>query len=299
MNPFYPFGFLILLLSCCLCVEGFVCVHSPSTSTRKSVMLEMAGFGTKAQKNKKKKTKSTSFDVSASLSRLEKRYDEVMLQMSKQMAKNDEDPRWASSVDDGEEFITSEYVITARAEKKKGVHDWVPIAQLCISYPESMYDSESKEFAEAAVSSYCREISYVAGMGAPVFQSIARNDVEYATEPVESFYKYVYESVVEENKDRENMSKAEAREILGLEDEPSADKNQIKQAYRKLSFQLHPDRVDESSDAAESASRFEKVQLAYETLSSGIRENGENEQSSEVILFSLPFFTERCYFLKL
>jgi len=199
-----------------------------------------------------------------------------MLQMSKQMAKNDEDPRWASSVDDGEEFITSEYVITARAEKKKGVHDWVPIAQLCISYPESMYDSESKEFAEAAVSSYCREISYVAGMGAPVFQSIARNDVEYATEPVESFYKYVYESVVEENKDRENMSKAEAREILGLEDEPSADKNQIKQAYRKLSFQLHPDRVDESSDAVESASRFEKVQLAYETLSSGIRENGKS-----------------------
>ena len=53
------------------------------------------------------------------------------------------------------------------------------------------------------------------------------------------------------------------------------DKAVIKQAYRKLSFSLHPDRVegdDEEKEAA--AERFGRVKLAYDTLSSGVRQDG-------------------------
>jgi hypothetical protein len=70
------------------------------------------------------------------------------------------------------------------------------------------------------------------------------------------------------------MTKAKAREILGLEPNES-DKSAIKQAYRKLSFELHPDRVDGSEEEQETAAdRFGEVKLAYEILSSGVRQEG-------------------------
>lgn len=261
-------------------VQAFLSVQLRGEKTSNGV-LHMAGFGTKAPKKKKKKatSKQPSFDINASISRLEKRYDELMLASAKQMAKADEDPRWAASDSETkEDIITSEYMIAARASSKKGVNDWVPICQICIAYPESEYQPESKAILEAAVSSYCREISHVAIQGAQVFSTVARNDMEYGIEPVDSFFKYVYESVVEENSDKpKTMSKAVARQVLGLEDDPSLDKTQIKQAYRKLSFQLHPDRVDtETMDADEASERFEKVQQAFEILTSGIRETGKS-----------------------
>ena len=180
-------------------VQAFLTVQLRGEKTSNGV-LHMAGFGTKAPKKKKKKatSKQPSFDINASISRLEKRYDELMLASAKQMAKADEDPRWAASDSETkEDIITSEYMIAARASSKKGVNDWVPICQICIAYPESEYQPESKAILEAAVSSYCREISHVAIQGAQVFSTVARNDMEYGIEPVDSFFKYVYESVVE------------------------------------------------------------------------------------------------------
>jgi hypothetical protein len=111
-----------------------------------------------------------------------------------------------------------------------------------------------------------------------VFATIARNELQYSVEPVDSFHKFVYDEVIEgkanQNKD-ETMGKVEARTVLGL---ASSSKNNeiskadIKQAYRKLSFELHPDRFDGTPEQCEeAATRFSRVQIAYETLSSGVR----------------------------
>jgi hypothetical protein len=238
----------------------------------------MAGFGAVAvkskPKNKKKKngSKQASFDVNASISRLEKKYDELMLASAKKIARDDEDPRWASA-DANEDKITSEFVVAARSQSKRGVDDWVPIAQICIAYPESEYQPESKEILESSISSYCRELSHVASFGAPIFSTVARSDIEYSAEPTDSFHKFVYDAVVEEG-DNKTMSKKAAREILELDDK-SSDRSEIKKAYRSLSFKLHPDRIS-GKDSDESSTNFEQVQLAYETLTSGIREENKS-----------------------
>jgi hypothetical protein len=258
------------LLSCH--VQSFAPTRLLPTETKL-----MAGFGatTSSPKNKNKKAKNAPFDVNASLARLEKKYRAMMLASNKQLAKKDEEPR---SVSAEEETITSEFVIAARAMSQQGLHDWVPIAQLCVSYPESNYHETeiSKEISQAAVSAYCREISLAAGMGAPMFSSVARNEMEYGVEPLDSFFKHVYEKLVEENKEKKTMPKGEARSILGLENETDLDKAKIKQAYRTLSFSLHPDRLGESDDREEAAVRFENVKTAYEMLTQGVREAGKS-----------------------
>lgn len=262
------------VLLCCNPVQSFAPSQhlSPHTTTKL-----MGGFGaTKSKpKSKKKKTKTTPFDVSASMSRLEKKYEKMMLASAKQIAKVDDDQPKPDA--EQEDTITSEFMVAARALSKQGVHDWVPIAQLCVAYPESNYHEveSNKDILQAAVSAYCREISHVAGIGAQMFSSVARSDIQYSVEPVDSFHKHVYERVIEENKNgKKTMSKAEARTILELEND--IDKTQIKQAYRRLSFALHPDRLEESADAEEAAGRFENVQAAYETLTSGVRESGKS-----------------------
>jgi hypothetical protein len=227
------------------------------------------------------------FDVNASMMRLEKRYYELQMAAAKQMAKDDDDEEeeddsiWATDKsvtteeksDTTEEKITSEYVVTARSiGKSGGVKDWIPFAQLCLVRPESEYDN-AEELVQAAVSSYCRELSQIAAFGAPVFSSVARSELQYSIEPVDSFFKYVFEGVIE-GVTEQDMTKTKARETLGLEKSES-DKAAIKQAYRKLSFELHPDRFEGSSDEREAAAeRFGQVKLAYEILSSGVRQEG-------------------------
>ncbi|KAG7339234.1 DnaJ domain containing protein [Nitzschia inconspicua] len=132
-----------------------------------------------------------------------------------------------------------------------------------------------------------RELSHVASFGAPVFSKIARNQLQYSVESVDSFRKFVYDEVVEgkakQNQD-EVMTKAEARETLGLINNININNNtttngasdisksEIKQAYRKLSFDLHPDRFQGTPEECEAAAhQFSKVKIAYETLSSDVR----------------------------
>jgi DnaJ-class molecular chaperone len=124
-----------------------------------------------------------------------------------------------------------------------------------------------------------------ASLAAPVFNSVPRSQIQYSIEPLDSFHKYVYDSVIEgkgnksgSGSDSAVMTKADARLVLGLE-EGCNDLSLIKKAYRNKSFALHPDRfvgVERSDGEIKSASdNFAEVRCAYDTLSSGIR-NSDN-----------------------
>eukprot|EP00977_Amphora_coffeiformis_P011698 scaffold2829_cov147-Amphora_coffeaeformis.AAC.6 len=248
-------------------------------SKKKSSTALGAGFGRAVASKKKssnKKTKkvlsTTPFDVSASLLRMEKVYDELSHTETKRIRREDD-------IDDPNEIVTAEYMIATRCSPV--IADWVPVAQIILARP-LLYAEASEGSADplvrAAISQYCREISHVAGMGSKVFQSLPRNSMQYAVESVESFHKHVYEVAIEgknENANNEQvMTKAEARRLLQIDDR--VELADIKRTYRKMSMALHPDRfVGQSDDAKETgAAQYAKIKLAYETLQSGIR-NGK------------------------
>lgn len=264
-------------------VHSFV-LGSPTRlaeSTRKqSVALQAAGMGMAvAPKKNGKKKKNAPFDVNASLMRLEKRYDEILRANAKAIQSDDDV--------DQDDIATTEYIIAARSAKAsdaKSVADWVPVAQICIARP--LRDAESSEgvaddSVQAVVSHYCREIFHAATLGSPMFRSLPRNEIQYSVETLDSFHKHVYETIVDRKKESnkvegEAMSKIEARVVLKLEDDVD-DMSIIKQAYRSLSFELHPDRLvmkDMCPEEVRSASKeYARVKLAFETLSSGVRKN--------------------------
>ena len=289
-------------------VQAFVTTTSSSLSSTSHKPLFAGGMGmgmgtTKSKKKKGGKNKSKNkskafssssrasssssssspFDINASVIRLEKKYDELTLNAAKELQKEEEEEDY-SSYSSSTTMLTSEYVVAVRASSKRGsVLDWVPVAQLCLKRPESEYhEGASDEMVQAAISAYCRELSHLAAVGAPIFSTIARNEIQYSVESVDSFSKFVYDDVVEgksKKNPNEAMTKAEARKELGLlkdgDDAASANdvtKSDIKQAYRKLSFKLHPDRFEGTKEECDKArSQFERVQLAYTTLSSGVR----------------------------
>jgi len=225
------------------------------------------------------------FDVNASLIRLEKKYDELMLNAARELQKEGEEDSYYSSSSSTSTMMTSEYVVAARDYSQQGsVPDWVPIAQLCLKRPESEYhEGASDEMVQIAISVYCRELSHLAAVGAPVFSTIARNEIQYSVESVDSFQKFVYDEVVEGNKKKnpeQSITKNEARILLGLIKKDSATstgteeitKSDIKQAYRKMAFELHPDRFEGTpEECIEARNKFGRVKLAYDTLSSGVR----------------------------
>jgi hypothetical protein len=263
------------------------------------------GMGTKTstkKKNKKGGKKSNSkafssssssssssskspFDVNASLLRMEKKYDEIMLSLAKEQQKTEEEEELYNCSFSTPTMMTSEYIVAARGSSKRGsVPDWVPIAQVCLKRPESEYqDGASDEMVKTAISVYCRELSYLATMGAPVFSTMARNEIQYSVENKDSWFKHVYEGVVEGNANKsadQVMTKMDARKALGLikEDDSTTSstdeitKSDIKKAYRNLCYELHPDRFEGTpEECLEARDRFGRVTLAYETLSSGVR----------------------------
>lgn len=258
------------------------------------------GMGTKTsskKKNKKGGKKSNSkafsstssssssskspFNVNASLLRMEKKYDEIMLSLAKEQQKSEEEAELYSASFSTSTMMTSEYIVAARGGS---VSDWVPIAQFCLKRPESEYqDGASDEMVKTAISVYCRELSYLASMGAPVFSTMARNEIQYSVENKDSWFKHIYEGVVEGNANKsadQVMTKMEARKALGLikdDDSTSSStdeitKSDIKKAYRNLCYELHPDRFEGTpEECLEARDRFGRVTLAYETLSSGVR----------------------------
>ena len=255
------------------------------------------------------KISTTPFDVNASLLRMEKKYDELTRELAKKLLKdgpdNDDDVHATDSTpNDVDDTVISEYIIAARAaattKRRSVLPDWVPIAQLCLKRPESEYhEGAADPMVRTAISTCCRELSHVAAVGAPIFATIARNEIQYSVESIDSFRKFVYDDVVDgrarSNPDGMAMTKAVARQTLGLTSTVAAavatsgggssngdgttaavdvvTKADIKQAYRKLSFEFHPDRFVGTPDECEDARvRFGQVQLAYETLTSGVRD---------------------------
>lgn len=248
-------------------------------------------------KNKNKKNKASKkgaataagtkspFDAGASLLKMEKRYDSLVVNSAKAMQKDDQ-----GHVLTDKDLIAKEYMIAARVASKSAsaassssssLTDWVPVAQLVMGRPLHHLENAERavdEVTEAAISFYCREIAHAAGLGCPVFKSVARNDIEYSLETLDSFHKHVYDYVRgaeanSDDKDDESMTKSQARKLLGLDEGP-LDRAELKRIYRQLSFKLHPDRfvgedrTEEEKDATNE--EYARVKLAYETLSSGI-----------------------------
>lgn len=243
----------------------------------------MGAVSSKNKKGKKKKVQGPAkFDVSKAVLKSEKVYDELMRKQAKAYEEDE----------DNIEYITAEYMVAARIKPgdlkdvnvpgAASVSDWVPVAQLCLKrhVDEPGFDNHIRdcERVRTAVSYFCREISYLATLGASIFKSIPRNNIEYSVEPIDSFYKFVYEDVIEgknQNEENENtMTKIEARKVLDLE-EGCTDSAEIKSAYRKLSFKLHPDRFAgkgrSEEEIRQAAEDFAKIKLAYESMSSGVR----------------------------
>lgn len=217
--------------------------HLPPTSSASTTSL-FAGMGMATKTSSKNKkagsVKKTPYDVNASILRLGKKYDELLLNNAKTLKKE---------FADDSDLITSEYVIAARASPN--VPDWIPVAQLILAR-----SSEDSVLPIAAASYYCRELNQLAIQGSRVFQSVPRNLMEYSMEPADSFYKYVYDAIIDAKSVA--MTTAQAREVLGVAHDD--DDGAIKQKYRRLSFEYHPDR------AADKAEEYGQVQLAYETI---------------------------------
>lgn len=246
---------LVLLALLVLAAKAF----SPArrlAGSRLSYKQELrAGFGgaaATAKRKSRKAKKGSSFDVKKSVLRLEKLYDKITLQHDKNLNTEDE-----------EQLFLTEYVVAIKALH----YDWVPVAQICLSRPHEATDT----LTAAVVSRYCRELSYVAGLGSNVFQSMARDQFQYAVESSDSFHKYVYEPL-EKHADDLPMSKEQARDILDIRNGES-----VKQQYRLQSKKYHPDRfvnTDQSQDeVAEAALKYEQIQHAYEVLRNGVGES--------------------------
>ena len=239
-------------------------------------------------KNNKKKSNAGPFDVSAAYLKSEKLYEELSNNLAKEM----------NSDNENSDTITSEYMVAARLDPKlkstppagsNSIFDWVPISQLCLVRPLSdpTYSGESSskgdERVRMAVSALCRELNFSGALGAPILNSIPRNMIQYSVEPLDSFYRYVYEDVIEGKNtaagSEATMSKSEARKILKVEEDCN-DVATIKKAYRSQTFELHPDRfigVDQTDEEKKEASdNLAAVKLAYETLNSGVRNDSKS-----------------------
>ena len=233
---------------------------------------------------KTKKTKAPPFDVKASLLRLDKRYDEITTYVAKKNLIEQEGIEETVLDDNGRDLVCTEYIVASRC--RPVVADWVPVAQICVARDaaQAAVSEGSADIAmRAAISHYCRELSYTAAQGSRVFSSLPRSDIEYAVEPVDSFHKHVYEVVMEgKNEDVTNdnvMTKEQARAVLQLG--PDSTVSEIKKAYRTQSFEWHPDRLvgkdnEDETNSRESAERYAQIKLAYETLTSGVRRGGDD-----------------------
>jgi len=250
-----------------------------------------AGMGMASKETRKKKNsrkakapsgmKKSSFDVNASLLRLEKQYDELDRESAKSLEKDTQDR---------DDTLAREFIVAVRSSEPSSVlSDWVPIAQLIISrkYGESgdTHEGTADPMIPIAVSHFCRELACVATLGSRAFQSVPRQSMQYSVEPINSWMKYVYDVIIEgKNEDKSNeqvMMKDEARQVLELDGE-QISLSEVKRAYRSKSMELHPDRLLECSEEEKLAAslQFAKVKLAYETLQSGVRDGSSSWYST-------------------
>lgn len=231
----------------------------------------------KPKNGSKSSSSTTPFDASAALLRLEKKYDEIQQASSRSLHSDTDDDSATTSV-------ASEMIVAVRASNSKtaSTGDWVPFANLCV-HPHA---EVSSEWVHAAVSLYCRELSFCATQGAKVFTAVPRNELQYAIEPVDSFFKHVYDPLMkDQQKGSENpMSKAEARQLLELDDDTNNngddERSRIRKSYRRKSFEWHPDRLDSANMSADeqdhAAQQYARIQKAFNILSTDVRTTGSS-----------------------
>ena len=262
--------------------------------TKKKENSSGKGMGNSSSNNNSKKksssssskstTTSTPFDVHASLLRLEKKYEEIQ-QMSTRALHSDNDDS-----DNGDAGVASEMIVAVRATNSKklaATGDWVPFANLCV-HPHA---EVSSDWVHAAISLYCRELSLCATQGAKLFGGVPRNELQYAIEPLDSFFKHVYDPLMKDQQKGTDtpMTKAEARQLLELdtnssgmdeEEEEEDERVRIKKSYRRKSFQWHPDRLDldnmSKEEQAHAAQQYARIQQAFGVLSSHVRSAGSS-----------------------
>jgi hypothetical protein len=285
---------------------------SSSSSNSKAKKQKASSSGTSKKSSSSPASSSTSttpFDVSASVLRHEKVYDQLLLQAAKRRASEESD-----DYDDDDESDSHHHVLEFVVAARDGnvLPDWVPIGQLVVAVdPDSRhggallsldgYDDDRAEalLARAGVSAHCRELHHVAGLASNLFRTIPRQHMKYSVEPAESFNKHVYDKVIEVPAATE-MSTVEARRVLKIEE--GGTLRDLKLQYRRRSMECHPDRVrhrpsSSSTDGSASASaessagaaattsdggsdggsdEFSRVKLAYETLlgSGAMRRDG-------------------------
>ena len=262
-------------------VPAAVLSTDPSSQVHTDTTCLFAGMGKTIKKGKKSTGSSaTPFDAAASLLKMEKRYMEISAKSAKVLNKSDDEIR-------DDDMMLSEFVIAARAARSStanadltAVADWVPVAQLCVA--RRMIDMETSQgpkdkVIQAAVSYYCREISQAATFGSSKFRAVPRQEMLYSVESTDSFHKHVKDAINGKKADNtDSMTKAEARQVLNLEEGAAYDKAEIKQSYRKLSFAFHPDRfvgVERSEEEIRIANdEFGRVKAAFVALSSGIND---------------------------
>lgn len=247
---------LLLVLLGLVPLEAFV-IPLSRQNVLSSALQAGRGMGMAASAAKKKKktgktNKPPPFDVSAALARSEKRYDQLLLDANKRLS------------DDDDDIVTTEYVVAARDKTLRAVADWVPIAQLCMARDLSV---DATSLLTSALSLYCRELSHIAGNGSRVLASLPRSDLEYAVEPVDSFYKHVYDVIMEGQ--TSSMTRKQALTVLGIEDDETLSLSDIKQSYRRRSFACHPDRVKDlaEDEQEQKALEYADVQQAFQVLS--------------------------------
>ena len=259
------------------------CDESSPTSLHAGMGMAVKKKGKKKKGKKNGVQKAPPFDAAASLLKMEKKYESLMAKSAKVLAKEDDDIQ-------GSDIGVIEYIVAAKSARPAtatadltAVADWVPVAQLCIGRPlRDIEHSEgtSDKVVQAAISYYCREISQAATFGASKFRDVPRQEMLYSVESTDSFQKHVHDHIDGSNANKEGgMTKAEARKALKLEPDTS-DKAEIKQAYRKLTFALHPDRfvgVERTSDEEKAGDEeFARVKQGYETLVSGVSDGNES-----------------------
>ena len=139
--------------------------------------------------------------------------------------------------------------------------DWVPVALLALGSGGGAGDPTA--LVPSALGACVKEVVEGAAQNIPSVRKVARETVEYAFEPLDSFESHVYEGLQGRAERR-----SEAAKTLGVESGASA--GEVKKAHRKLMMELHPDRFVGDEEGAEAAqARMLDVQEAYAELGGG------------------------------
>ena len=159
------------------------------------------------------------------------------------------------------EMSVTQWSVAIRSDASAEFSDWVPIALLSIAVDADGVDPQG--LVPSALGASVKEVLEGGAQGQPSLRKVARETVEYAFEPLDSFETHVYEGLQSRSEKRN-----EARETLGVEAGASA--REVKGAHRKLMMDLHPDRfVGDEEGAAAAQERMLLVQEAYATLGGG------------------------------